>query len=290
VINLRSLSILSLVIAFAGAAHAQLTTSLKLNKQQYLAGEPVIAVVTITNHAGRDLTFYGDGRIEWLDFILKDRRGESLTGKAKGRFGKMTIPAGRSMSRQVDLSSQFSLTEPGSYSAVAIVHMPGNVGEGSSTNRVTFNQSPGSAYWKQKVGIPGRGNQTREFRVINFSGDNSTQIYVQVIDGRTGQNVRTFPLGDVLLLRKPLVTVDRHQRLHLMYLATPTMWIHCQVDTDGKLVNRQVHERGASGDPQLLTLADGSVHISNSRPIDLKAAAEAKAKIRKASDRPPGVY
>ena len=58
----------------------------------------------------------------------------------------------------------------------------------------------------------------------------------------------------------------------------------------GKLVDRQIHQRGAQGDPQLLTFGDGTVQVTNSVPFDQKAADEAKAKIRKASDRPPATY
>lgn len=289
-IKLRSLFHLIVALALTSAAHAQLSTSLSLKKRQYLAGEPVVAVVTITNHAGRELTFYGDGRKQWLDFIVKDSHGDEVSPKGIPNFGKMTIRAGESLAREVELSRQFMLSEPGNYSAVAVVHMPGEAGEGSSTNRVTFNQSPGSPYWTQKVGIPGKQGQTREFRIINFSGDQKTQVYAQVLDGRTGQNVRTFLLGDVLMLRKPLATVDRQQRMHVLFLATPTMWVHCQIDTDGKLVDRQIHQRGSTGDPQLLTFPDGTVRVSNSLLYDAKAEAEAKAKIRKASDRPPGTY
>ena len=168
--------------------------------------------------------------------------------------------------------------------------MPGDVGEGASTNRVLFNQSPGAPYWTQKVGIPGKPGQTREFKILNFSGDEKSQIYAQVIDNRTGQNVRTFLLGDVLMLRKPLATVDRQQHMHVLFLATPTMWVHCRVDTDGKLLGRQIHQRGTQGDPQLITFGDGTVRVTNSIVYDQKAAAEAKTKIRKASDRPAITY
>lgn len=281
---------LSLAFALCSVASAQLSATLRLSKNQYLAGEPVIASVNITNYAGQDLTFYGDGRMQWLTFILKDSRGEEVTPKGRAAFGKVTIKAGASMARQVDLSQIFYLSEPGNFSATAVIHRPGNTGDGTSSNRVLFNQSPGVAYWKQKVGIPGKSGQTREFRVINFSGEEKAQIYIQVIDGKTGQNVRTFNMGEVLMLRKPLVTVDRLQRMHVMYLGTPTMWVHCEVDTDGKLVSRQLHQRGPQGDPQLLTFADGSVRVSNSIPYDEKAVSEAKAKVRKASDRPPITY
>jgi hypothetical protein len=287
---IRILSLFPLALALIGSAHAQLATSLSVSKRQYLAGEPVLATVTVTNHAGKDLTFAGNGRTQWLDFIIKDGNGNSVTPRGNAMFGKMTIKAGESLARQVDLGQHFILTEQGNFSVGAVVHMPGSTTEGTSTNRVLFNQSPGMIYWSQSVGIPGGSNQTRKFNIINFAGDQKTQIYAQVVDGRTGQFVRTFLLGDVLMLRKPLVTVDKQQRMHVMFLATPTMWVHCTIDTDGKLVSREIHQRGAEGDPQLLTFGDGSVRVANSIPYDQKAAAEAKAKIRNASDRPPVTY
>lgn len=288
--GLRIIAAAAIAVAFTGVAQAQLSTSLKLAKKQYLAGEPVVAVVTITNHAGQELTFFGNGRMQWLDFILKDGHGEDVTPRGNAMFGKITIRAGESMAREVDLAQCFQLSEAGNFSVSAVVHMPGNSGEGSSTNRVSFNQSPGVPYWTQKVGLAGRPGRSREFRVLNFSGDEKAQVYAQVIDGQTGQNVRTFLLGDVLMLRKPLATVDRDQRMHVLFLATPSMWVHCQINTDGKLVERQLHQRGQQGDPQLLTLGDGTVRVSNSILYDPQAVAEAKAKIRKASDRPPITY
>ena len=277
-------------MASTGLASAQLSATLSIPKTQYVAGEPVVVVVTVTNHAGQVLTFSGDARTPWLDFIVKDRHGESVTPKGRTVFGKMTIRAGESLSREVDLAQCFQLSEPGNFSVSALAHMPGDATGGASSNRVLFNQSPGSAYWTQKVGIPGKPGQTREFRLLNFSGDEKSQIYAQVVDNRTGNNVRTFLLGDVLMLRKPLVTVDRLQRMHVLFLATPTMWVHCQVDSDGKLVDRQIHQRGTQGDPQLMTFGDGTVRVSNSVLYDQKAAAEAKAKIRKSSDRPAITY
>ena len=275
-----------MVMALLTTAHGQLAVTLRLAKSQYLAGEAVVAVVSITNHAGQDITFYSDGRTQWLDFILKDSHREPVTPRGRSGFGKMTLKAGATLAREVNLGEHFILSEPGSYTAVALIHMPESSGEGFSTNRVLFNQSPGRPYWTQKVGLPGKPGQTREFRILNFNGDQSTEIYAQIIDDNTGRKLRTFALGDALMLRKPLVTVDKHQRLHVMYLGTPSMWVHCQIDTDGQLVGREIHQCAASGDPQLLTFPDGTVRVTNSIVYDPKAAEAAKAKIRKASDRP----
>ena len=286
----RILKTLAILLLCAGFAQAQIAASLRIPKKQHLAGEPVIAVVTITTHSGRELVFQSDGRLQWLDFIVKKNNGTTVNPKNRVLFGPMKIQAGQSLAREVDLSQHFQLSQPGNFTVSAVIQQPGNPDSGTSTNRAFFNQTPGSHYWSQKVGVSGASNHTREFRVINFTGDSKSQIYAQIVDGMSGQFVRTFLLGDVLMLRKPLCTVDRQQRLHVMFLATPSMWVHCVIDTDGKLVDRQIHQRGPQGDPLLLTFGDGSFRVANSIPYDPKAAAEQRAKTRKASDRPPITY
>jgi hypothetical protein len=285
-----SFKLLAAVWLCAGCAQAQIAVSIRLAKHQHLTGEPVMAVVTLVNHAGRELVFQSDGRFQWLDFVVKYSNGTPVSAKSAALFGAMKIAPGQSLSREVDLARQFQLGEPGNFSVAAVVRLPGDNTQATASNRVFFSQSRGQLYWSQKVGIPGRPNQTREFRILSFSGDSKSQIYTQIVDGQTGQGVRTFLLGDILMLRKPLATVDRQQRMHVMFLATPTMWVHCVIDTDGKLHNRQIHKRGTQGDPQLLTFADGTVQVANSIPYDSKAAAEQRAKIRKASDRPLILY
>jgi hypothetical protein len=278
------------VLAMSGLVQAQLATSLRLSKTQYLAGEPIIATVTITNHAGRDIDFQGDARRPWLDFVITNTRGDSVTPTGRNSFGAMKITAGQTLARQVDVSALFQLADPGTYSTSATVRMPGRDGETTTTNRVLLTVSPGRPYWSQKVGVGGRPGSTREFRVLNFSGDQKSQLYAQVVDGRTGLPLRTFSLGEALLLRKPSVTVDKKQRMHVLFLATPSAWLHCQVDTDGKLVERAIHRPGPQGDPCLSTAPDGSVSVTNSTLYDPKAAAAARAKFRKLSERPSITY
>jgi len=284
------LRILVPLAILAGSAHGQLVSSLRLSKSQYVAGEPVIAIVTITNHSGRDLVLQAQNRVPWMDFLIRNLNGRPVTSPQNTTFGALKIGAGQSMAREVDLTQHFRLFEPGSFSVAAVVRMPGGQAGDTATNRVVFNLDPGRLYWSQKVGIASKPGQTREFRVLNFSGEQKSQLYAQVIDNRTGMPLNTFLMGESLSLRKPTVTVDRNQRLHVLFLATPTMYLHCEVDSDGRLLNRQIHQRGAQGDPMLMTSTTGAVVVANSIPYDPKAVAAAKAKARKASDRPAFIY
>ncbi|MEI6676280.1 MAG: hypothetical protein WCO57_14005 [Verrucomicrobiota bacterium] len=279
------------LLAMTGLAPAQLASSLQLSKTQYLSGEAIIAVVSITNHAGRDIVFQGEGQRPWLDFAISNNQGAACTPTRPGNFGSMKISAGQTLARQVNLSSLFQLADSGNYSITATIRMPGQRGrETATTNRALFTVSTGVPYWTQKVGTGPGGTRIREFRILNFSGDQKSHLYAQVLEGRSGLPVRTFSLGEVLLLRKPSITVDKQQRLHVLFLATPTAWVHCQIDTDGKLVERSLHQRSTQGDPFLTTATDGFVSVSNSLPYDPQAEAAVRAKIRKLSERPAVTY
>lgn len=287
--NLRFLTRLcGVALVSVISAHGQVSASLRLTKTQYVAGEAVVAVVTITNNSGQDQVFRATDRTPWLDFVIKDRNGEPSVPKGRVAFGAVKIAAGQTMAREVVLNSLFQISDIGSYSVFAVVRTPGQTSEGFGTNRVLFNLTGGRPYWTQKVGVKGDASKVREYRILNYSGGQSTQLYVQVMDCATGTSVQTFSLGDVLMFRKPQMTIDRNQVLHVFFLSTPTMWTHVRIDTNGKLLTREFHLRGPSGDPQLLTFANGEIGISNSIPYDPKAAAEAKSKTRKASDRPDG--
>ena len=284
---IRSLILAVLFLCPLAAVQGQLATSLSLNKKPFLAGEPVIAEIIVTNHSGRELTLSSTRQLPWLAFVVTKSNGNPVTTRKLNVFGAMKIKVGESLAKQVDLTEFFLLTSQGNFAVSAVVRDPIGGIQGSSTNRVLFNLNPGRTYWAQKIGVKNDlGTGTREIKLLTFSNGQKSQLYAQVIDGRTGVPIRTFLLGDALMLRKPMVTLDGSQRMHVMFLATPSMWVHCQVSADAKLVARDIHQRAAQGDPVLMAYGDGSVNVVNSVLYDPKVAEEERKKIRKASDRP----
>lgn len=272
---------------FSVSAQAQLATSLKMNKKTYLAGEPVITEIVVTNHSGRDLTLASSRALPWLSFIVTNSRGDTVPSQRLNAFGAMKIKKGQSLAKTVDLTQYFLLSQQGNYAVSAVVRDPdGNV-ESSATNRITFNLNPGRTFWSQKIGISKAGaSEKREMKLLTYSDGNRTKLYVQAMNGKTGLPMKTFSLGDALMLRKPQVSLDAKQNMHVMYLATPVMWIHNTVNPDGKLIHRQIHQRSSQGDPALMAYEDGSIRVVNSIPYDPAAVAKEKAKVRKASERP----
>lgn len=285
-------TLLFLVFAWCGnlASDAQIAATLELPRKMYLAGERVIGVVRITNHAGRALVFQSDGRAQWLNFMLKDSAGNTINPKPTKLFGPMKVEAGKTMARTVELAKLFQLSEPGNFSVTASIRDPREKTVMGHTNKVFFIQSNGRTEWRQSIGL-GRGNVAlREYRLVRFSDQQKSYLYAQVRDGTGTRKLSTFRLGEALSMRRPMATVDRNQRMHVMYLGSPTMWVHCVVNSNGGLESSGIHKRAPVGDPRLLTSGDGVVQVVNSIPYNPNAARKQEGKIRKATDRPNITY
>jgi len=275
------------ILFCAAGARAQIVVTLQMNRAQFVVGEALPAVVTITNHSGQNLIFQSDGRKNWLDFVVQNESGLPSTPVGRNSFGAVKIPVGQTMSREVDLRSLFRLTEAGNFSVYAVIRPPGTKDrEEFNSNRVLFATTTARPYWSQKIGV--RGGQTREYRILNFAGSRTSQLYVQLVDVRTGLPIQTYSLGEVLLFRKPQVTVDRDQNLHVFYLVSPTLWAHTRVDSNGRFLGRELHQRGAE-DPVMMTMSDGTVTVGGGTAYDPKGNA-GSGKVRKAGERPDFLY
>jgi hypothetical protein len=271
-------------------ARAQVEVRLTMERNNFVAGESIPVSVSVTNRSGQDIVFQGSSRVGWLDLMVNTLSGNPLTPVGQPAFGAVKIPLGQTMSRTVDLAQLYPLQTVANYSVYASVRLPGQGNNGVTSNRLVFNVNSARPYWAQKIGLSGKSGEGREFRVLEFNTGAKTMLYAQVVNSRTGSALRTHPLGEVLMFRKPSVTLDNRQVMHVLYLMSPDMWGHVRVAPDGQLLGRELHKRGAGSDPVLYTSRDGIVEVGNSIPYDPKAAAEARNRVRKASDRPGFIF
>ena len=286
----RPLLPLAILVLCAAQAVAQIDVRLQMSRNTFVAGEPVPVAVSVTNNSGQDLVFQGNNRLGWIDFTVTGSRGVPMTPIGQPTFGAVKIPLGQTMTRTIDLALLFPMQTMGNYSIYGVVRLPGQTTDGFISNRLLFNINTARPYWSQKVGVPGKAGETREFRVLNFTGGKKNMLYAQVVDSRTGNPMQTHSLGEVLMFRKPSVAVDNRQVMHVLYLIGPTVWAHARVGSDGSLLGRELHKRGAGPDPELVTLASGIVQVGNSIPYDPRAEAEQRGRVRKASDRPAFIF
>ena len=86
----------------AAAAQAQIQVGLKLKRLQYIAYEPVVATLTITNLAGRDVELRDAADQHWFGFEVTTGEGRSLGPMTKDSpEPPLTIETGKTVTRKI---------------------------------------------------------------------------------------------------------------------------------------------------------------------------------------------
>ena len=81
----------------AGATNAQIQVQLKFSRLQYIAYEPLMANVTITNRAGRDIDLHDDGSQHWFEFEITGSDGQSIAADSSASSEPLHVEAGRTV-------------------------------------------------------------------------------------------------------------------------------------------------------------------------------------------------
>ena len=98
----------------AVAAQAQIEVGLKLKRLQYIAYEPVVATLTITNLAGRDVELRDAADQHWFGFEVTTGEGRSLGPMMKGASEPpLTIETGKTVTRTINLTPVYPVHDFG---------------------------------------------------------------------------------------------------------------------------------------------------------------------------------
>ena len=114
--NLRRLLPWFCIFLFAAGAEAQVQVDLKFKRLQYIAYEPVVATVAITNLAGRDIEIHDAEGQSWLGFEITGSEEQPIAPlSGANREAPLKIQAGQRVTRQIDLTPLYPVNEFGAY-------------------------------------------------------------------------------------------------------------------------------------------------------------------------------
>src|SRR4029077_8992087 len=96
---------LTLFVCFgATSALAQIQMELKFPRLQYIAYEPVVANLTITNLAGRDVDLRDNRSQAWFGFEVTGSEGQSVSQISRVRTEPLSLSAGKRLTRKINLT------------------------------------------------------------------------------------------------------------------------------------------------------------------------------------------
>jgi hypothetical protein len=275
--------------ALAGAANAQIGVQLKFSRLQYIAYEPLIATVSITNRAGRDIDLHDDAGERWFGFEITGGEGQSVGAGTLPESAPLHIEAGKTVTQKINLSSQFPMQEFGAYHVRAHIYFADLARYFYSATKVV-EVTDARPIWKQSVGVPaasGAGGDSRTYSLLANRFSDHTSLYVRVEDQNRGVVYATYSLGRVIAFDEPHAEIDRDNKLHVLHCSAPRTWSYVTIGLDGQMLSRSTILETKSR-PHFKRTADGDVAVVGgmSQTAAAQAAQAAQKSVPKLSTRP----
>jgi hypothetical protein len=280
---MRIVAPLVLALAVARTAHAQLQVELKFPRVQYVAYEPVVATVKITNLAGRDVELRNENGQRWFGFEVTAGEGRLLAPESQTDEPPLRVEAGRTVTRKVNLTPLFPVQELGPYHVRANVFF-GDLNRFFYSQTKVFQVGDARPIWQRTVGVPG-GDGVRTYSLLSNRFPDHTKLYVRVEDKSTGAVYSTFSLGRVIAFDEPQAELDRSNQLHVLHCAAPRTWAYSQIGLNGQLLSKSTLMETKSR-PHLARNADGAVAVRGGM-VDAPASPASINPAAKLSARPP---
>ena len=262
-----------LLTAFLVAAHtagAQVQVDISMKRTLYIAYEPILVTVTITNLSGNELTLADSGQNKWFGLQLETLDGRPIP-PVDGDYSNQPVELGpqQKISRTVNLTPLFPVSEFGGYRLKACVFsLPNNRFFISPT--LSFEITDGHVLWQKAVGVPdgspGAGT-TRTITLLSHRLAQTTQLYIRIQDKQAGIVYCTHQLGRFLTFGNPNVLLDTQNRVHVLQNVAPKAYIYSKIGLNGEVMERKSYNEFSSR-PELRRGSDGSVVVVGGQAYD----------------------
>ena len=275
---------------FLGAtAQAQIQVELKFKRLQYIAHEPVVASITITNLAGRDVDLHDDSGQHWFGFEVTAGEGRLLAPlKSDAAEPALHVEAGKTITRKINLTPIFPVHDFGTYRVRANVYFA-DLNKYFYSQTKVFQVTDARAIWQKTVGVPDgvpdAGN-VRTYSLLSNRFPDHTSLYVRVENKNSGVVYTTYSLGHVIAFDEPQAEIDSANQLHVLHCAAPRTWAYSHIGLNGELLAHSTFMETKTR-PRLRHAADGAIAVSGGK-LDMPAPPSARSSAPKLSSRPAG--
>src|ERR671919_957287 len=276
------------VFLFASGAQGQIQVDLKFKRLQYIAYEPVMATLGITNLAGRDINLHDTDGQAWFGFEVTGSEGQPIAPTAADSTqAPLKIEAGQKVTQRIDLAALYPVHDFGTYHVRAHIYFP-DLGKFFYSPSKVFEVTDARPIWQQTVGIPdgvAAPGEARTYSLLTNRFPDHTSLYVRVQDRDKGVVYATYSLGRTIAFEQPQAEIDRANQLHVLHCAAPRAWTYARIGLNGELLTHSSFMETRTR-PHLVHSGKGEIAVQGGA---VEAPAQSSgSKAPKLSARPPG--
>jgi hypothetical protein len=276
------------LLLLAAKAEAQIQVDLKFKRLQYIAYEPVVATLSITNLAGRDIDLHDAAGQSWLGFEITGNEGQPVAPmSAEGGQPPLKVGAGQRVTHQINLTPLYPVQDFGTYHVRTNVYFA-DLGKFFYSPTRVFEVTDARPIWQQTVGIPdgvaAPGN-ARTYSLLTNRFPDHTSLYVRVQDKDSGVVYATYSLGRAIVFEEPQAEIDHANQLHVLHCSAPRAWAYSRVGLNGELLAHSSFMETKTR-PRLVRATNGDVAVRGGT-IESPATQSSRGTAPKLSARPP---
>jgi hypothetical protein len=275
----------------AVAADAQMQVDIKFARLQYIAYEPVIATIGITNLAGRDVQLDDTEGQAWFGFEVAGSEGQPIAAtNTKLAQPPLRIAAGKRVTQKINLTPLYDVHDLGTYHVRAYIHFA-DLSRFFYSERKVFEITDARPIWQKTVGVPNdvsAPGSVRTYSLLTNRFPNHTSLYVRVEDKDTGIVYATESLGRIISMDEPDAQLDRENRLHVLHCAGPRSWAYTRIGLNGEILAHGAFLETKTR-PRLFHSSDGEVVVKGGMSQVAATQPMTAHPAPKLSDRPPAI-
>jgi hypothetical protein len=276
------------LLLFATKAEAQIQVDLKFKRLQYIAYEPVVATLSITNLAGRDIDLHDTGGQSWLGLEVTGNEGQPIAPmSAETGQAPLKIEAGQRVTHQINLTPLYPVHDFGTYHVRTNVYFA-DLGKFFYSPTRVFEVTDARPIWQQTVGLPdgvAASGNVRTYSLLTNRFPDHTSLYVRVQDKDSGIVYATYSLGREIAFEEPQAEIDHANQLHVLHCSAPRAWAYSRIGLNGELLAHSSFMETKTR-PRLVRAANGNVAVHGGA-IESPAAQRSQGTAPKLSARPP---
>ncbi|MBS0657375.1 MAG: hypothetical protein JSR82_03910 [Verrucomicrobia bacterium] len=219
---------------------AQVQVELKLSRRLYITYEPIVATVTVTNLAGRDLLLDAEGGKQWFGFEITNDGNLLVPFDPDYRISPLRVASGERVVRKIDLAPLFPIRDFGQHRVRATIFVR-ELDRFFASNVQAFDLTDGRTVMRQTVGVPGSG-ELRELQLLTFQLPNRLNLYVRIRDRASGVVFGTQNIGRYLpVTSEPQTMLDGRNHLHILHQAAPRTFLYTIIGLDGERLGQEIY-------------------------------------------------
>ena len=286
----RLLLLLAITVASTVTARAQISVGISCKERFYLLHEQITATVVLTNQTGREITLSDTAQYQWFGFrITTENDRVVLPRDAHYKLPPLTMKAGETVKRTVDLHSLYQLSDYGAYRVQANVYYDG-LDKFFTSKPTHLEITDGRVIFRRVAGVPpgqpGAG-QMRQFSLLSHQRGEVNTLYVRVEDKDDGSVYCTVPIGRLLDGTPPQAEFDAANNLYVLQLVSNQSYVLSKFTPNGQFAGQSNYSAPKSR-PTLRKTADGSLQIIGGRREAIAQNPD-NGPAPKLSERPPGL-